>query len=186
MRSALALALTLSLAAWASPAVIRVPGDYSTIQDAIDAALPGDTVLVAPGTYPERIDFLGKAIRVEGEAGAGATCIDGGGGGSVVTMKSGEGPDAVLSGFTLTHGKAEEGGGIFCENASPTITGNVVAGNEGTRGGAIFCRGASPLVENNLLCGNEVYRGGGLYCEQGASPLVKNNQIFDNKNSAYK
>src|SRR5512133_1769155 len=40
--------------------IIHVPGDYSKIQDAIVAAGPGDTVLVADGIYNEQITFLGK------------------------------------------------------------------------------------------------------------------------------
>jgi hypothetical protein len=47
-------------------AVLHVPGVYGSIQSAIDAAQPGDTVLVAPGTYFENIDFSGKKILVTG------------------------------------------------------------------------------------------------------------------------
>ena len=45
----------------------RVPGDFSTIQAAINAAQTGDTVRVAPGIYVENINFLGKAIAVVSE-----------------------------------------------------------------------------------------------------------------------
>ncbi len=58
-------------------ATIHVPGDYANIQDAINAAVDGDTVLVAPGTYHERVNFLGKAITVTSEQGPDVTIIDG-------------------------------------------------------------------------------------------------------------
>lgn len=66
---------------------IRVPADQPTIQGGIDAAAPGDTVLVAPGTYVERVDFLGKAITVTSEAGPAATVIDGNAGGVVCVFR---------------------------------------------------------------------------------------------------
>ena len=47
--------------------LIRIPGDYSTIQDGINAATDGDTVLVAPGNYKENINFKGKKIVVSSQ-----------------------------------------------------------------------------------------------------------------------
>ena len=69
----------------------------SIIQGQIDAAIDGDTVLVAPGTYQGPIDFRGKAITLVSEHGPLVTIIDGGGPGSpVVSFINGEGPDSIL------------------------------------------------------------------------------------------
>src|SRR5258708_7411001 len=109
--------------------VIHVPADQPTIQSAINAAVNGDTVQVAPGTYVENINFLGKAITVAGDQttlGAQTTIIDGNHNGPVVTFVSGEGPQSVLTGFTIRNGSAQfggvyDGGGIQIGNSSPTI-----------------------------------------------------------------
>ena len=62
----------------------RPPCHYSTIQEAIQAAQEGDTVLVMPGVYYEEVDFLGKAITVRGDGAAATTNSEGGF--AVVTM----------------------------------------------------------------------------------------------------
>lgn len=65
---ALVLVLSFSLVT-ASPvkaAIINVPGDYLTIQAAIDAAAPGDTIVVAAGVYNEQVN-VNKSVTVKGE-----------------------------------------------------------------------------------------------------------------------
>ncbi len=50
----------------ALPDALRVPDDYSTIQDAVDAAAPGDLILIAPGTYYESVIVETDDIVIRG------------------------------------------------------------------------------------------------------------------------
>jgi len=116
-----------------------VPSSYATIQEAINACHNGDVVIVEPGTYLENINFLGKNILVtsidpDNPDIVATTIIDGHNQGNVVVFENGESTEAVLTGFTLTGGSATKdeslgdyddvfwGAGIYCKNASPTIT----------------------------------------------------------------
>ena len=70
------LAGGLGLAAPARAADLHVPDQFPTIQIALNLASDGDTVVVAPGTYFEAIDFGGKAIEVRSTGGAALTTIN--------------------------------------------------------------------------------------------------------------
>src|SRR5262245_55942527 len=123
------LAVSVAAAASAVAGTIHVPGDAPTIQQGIALAANGDTVLVAPGQYLEKIDFLGKRLVVRSEAGPVATTINAFlAGGSVVTVKSGEPFGTELRGFELKGGAGQivqvsgqpfrAGGGLLVDNQS--------------------------------------------------------------------
>lgn len=168
---------------------IRVPQDQPTIQAGINAANNGDTVLVAPGTYYEQINFSSKNIVVESQSGAGATTIDASRGtGPVVRFISGEGLQAVLRGFTIQNGSEccfpYEGGGIEINNASPTIIRNVIRDNVCTdSGGGINVYFGSPLISANAVVENRCANGGdggGISLDGDGSAQVVHNQIAGN------
>ena len=167
--------------------IISVPGDQPTIQEAIFAAAHDNLILVAPGTYQETVNFRGKRIRVRSEAGADVTVLDGGQAGSVVKFYSYETETSVLSGFTIQNGNANKGGGIYCDNASPTIADCTITGNSSNwhGGGGIWCEYSSPTITNCTIEGNTAggqygYGGGGIFCCEQSSPAITNCLIIGN------
>lgn len=109
----LPLLLVVVLCAVSGPATgatLRVPAEFKHIQEAVDAARPGDVVLVDPGTYGEPLVLrAGVTVRSAGDDTAGkiglrraeATVIDGGGDSAqkpAVVLAE----DAALDGFTVT------------------------------------------------------------------------------------
>ncbi|MDI6752663.1 MAG: DUF1565 domain-containing protein, partial [bacterium] len=167
----------------AEAATLTVPVPYSTIQEAIDAAANGDTVLVNNGTYLENINFNGKAITVQSINGT-STIIDGNANGSVVTFSTNEGANSVLVGFTITNGSATYGGGIYCYFSSPTITNCLISGNLADYDdGGIYCYWySSPMITNCFIGSNSASYGGGIHCSGSSSPTITN--CFIGSNSA--
>jgi len=180
--------LLLGTASTQAQQTIHVPADQPTIQGAINAANAGDTVLVAPGTYVENINFAGKAITVTSSSGPSVTTIDGGAHGSVVTFSTGETANSVLSGFTIRNGfqSGSFGSGITIGSASPTITGNVITGNHAAGGCGINVNGGSPLIQNNTITANDQAgagtsgQGGGGILVSGSSSAPGAPQIIGN------
>jgi hypothetical protein len=110
-------------------------GNSSTIQGGIDLSTSGDTVLVADGEYRgtdnHDISFGGRSIVVRSENGPDncAVILLGTSDRRGYIFNSGEGPSAVLEGFTIRGawmGGGGSGGGVYVSGASPTIRGNVI------------------------------------------------------------
>jgi hypothetical protein len=160
---------------------------FRTIQKGIDATSSGDTVMVAPGTYYENIQFDGKDIVLRSTEPDNAdtvskTIVDAFGWGSVVTFSGTESSACTLSGFTIRNGMSENGraGGIYGYRTHATIEKNVITANRivgvNNRGAAInYCHG---IIRNNILEDNSSGdQGGGLYMCNG---IIENNIIQNN------
>ncbi|MBD3162181.1 MAG: hypothetical protein GF346_07700 [Candidatus Eisenbacteria bacterium] len=160
----------------AQATVLDVPSDpYPTIQAGLDAAQPGDTVLVAAGTYHgegnSNLEFGGKDIVLLSESGAEQTVIEPEGRGFTF-YESGETSAAVIDGFTVRYGYGQEGGGMLCEDASPTVRDCVFEMCSAyNRGGGIKVRTEVPMeitgcTVRNCWAGGwdqDTGYGGGLY-----------------------
>ena len=195
LRSGTLASFLLVFPGLSAASTLQVPGDQPTIAAGIEAAVDGDTVEVAPGTYPEKLDFMGKAILVRG-AGRRRSVIDvsgaSAGSGRVVTFRNREGRDSILHGFTLTGGSTVQGGGVKCVAASPTISNCEITGNRAfgaeldeNGGGGIACvHSSSPLVIDCAIHDNLTReKGGGIYCVSDSSPTLIRCTI--SRNTAY-
>ncbi len=188
MKSMLFSAIVLTgIVLFAPPAVAverNVPSEYATIQAAIDASSDGDIVIVASGTYigtgNRDIDFAGKAITVqssdpEDPCVVAATVIDCNGSQADphrgFHFHTGEGTSSVLDGLTIKRGYVYDsnGGGIYCEIASPIIKNCVIANN------TAYGRAGTSSVPD----GGQAY-GGGAFCSSGSSAMFLNCTIANN------
>jgi hypothetical protein len=162
---------------------LYVPSEYATIQAGIDAAAQGATVVVAPGIYTGEgnrdLDFLGKAITVrsfdpEDPRVVAATVIDCEDSGRGFYFHSGEGPNSVVAGLTITNGYVygddANGGGICCVGASPTIENCVITN----------CTARGRNGDSVELHAGDAY-GGGIFCASDSSARILGCTVIGNR-----
>ncbi|MBK7969776.1 MAG: hypothetical protein IPK08_13000 [Bacteroidetes bacterium] len=149
-------------------AIIHIPADYLQIQQGINNANNGDTILVQPGVYAEQINFSGKIyscicfLLTNDTADIASTIIApsnlSGLDKSVITFENNETSDAQLIGFTIENGEGNYrmlgfapifyGGGIYCYDAAPILKFLKIRNNTSECGGGIFLYESDALIEN--------------------------------------
>jgi parallel beta-helix repeat protein len=176
----LMMALVL-LPAIAMATTIHVPADQPTIQAGINAAVDGDTVLVAPGTYRGSgncdLSFLGRAIVLKAETSGSSVTIDGQHAHRFCIFSSGENPTSVVDGFKIEYCSSSSGGAIYCEGSSPLITNCVFQSNSANDGGAVSLLGSGAEIRGNTFRLNSAWRGGAIAVRNSHIPPA---EIQDN------
>jgi hypothetical protein len=172
------LALTGLAAGLARATTVRVPDSVPTITQALVGALPGDTVLVAPGTYFERL-VLPSGVTLRGEGLPGAATIDASLGGSCVEVP-GAGQATRLEGFRLLHGRAgvEPGGALRVLGGALDVADCVFEdGQAGFGGGSAAIGGAWVTFRRCTWSSVSAPYGGGHF--QSAGRVTIEDGLFD-------
>ena len=157
------------------------------IQDAVDAAGAGDQVVVTNGIYAEggraavgtltnRV-AVGKPLVLSSVNGPQATVIDGGSAVGCVYLTNG----ATLSGFTLSNGVADNGGGVFCESTNAVMSNCVLTANSASSYGGGCYYGT---LNGCTLTGNSAYAQPHLPSTGGAAYHCVLNNCLLSGNSA--
>jgi hypothetical protein len=161
-------------------AVLHVPGDYPSVQRALNAATEHDTVLVADGLYHENLTFpplnltLASHFIIDGDSiHIVNTILDGSqpshpDTGSVLYMEGTQDSSTVVMGFTI-----QGGTGIFNSTWYP--------GFPLYFGGGCAIRHASPRIQFNRIHSNIAKMGGGIYLGTEANAVLTDNEIFLNQ-----
>lgn len=174
--------------------IINIPADQPTIQEGINVAVDGDTVLVQTGTFVENINYNGKNITVaslflttQDTTFISQTVIDGNQNGSVVTFESGEDSTAVLYGLTICNGDALHGGGIkILNSAYPELNYLIIQNNTASwiGGGGIYCYSASCKLSNTIIRNNSATSLGGGVLFRNSESEIFNTKIINNNSES--
>ncbi len=184
--------------------VLHVGADqtYTTIQDAIAAAVDNDEIIVHPGTYSGPVDYGDKVLAIHSTnptdpaTAAGTTIVGEESSEPVVTIgpymvgghrgaaRTGEIYPLALDGFTITGGTTATGGGVLARNGTMAIRYNRIQGNTAAySGGGIYCDNCTgTMLEGNVITGNTAGGdGGGIACYLSSVVLLGN---FISQNTA--
>ena len=166
----------------AEPRTIIVPDDYPTIQEAINAANPRDTVSVRNGTYYEHV-VVNKSISLIGEDPIN-TIIDGGETGNVVCLRAN---NIKISGFTIRNsGTFDWDSGVYVSpfdwntgayvsrSSGNNISFNIVTNN---KNGIFIHKSSKNTLTNNVVTANRVY---GVHLWDTSNDTLTDNVVSNN------
>ena len=166
-------------------------GDYTRIQDGIDAASDGDTVAVfaslgGPVTFRGAgncdLDFAGKNITLWAVLGPHLISIDCEGAARAILLSTGTDSTSHIIGFTFLNGYATDGGGaIRCDGGSPRISHCIFRDNSAPDGGAIMLTQGPTRLTNCVFYWNSASNHGGSVYAADSDVTVSGCTFSDNE-----
>ncbi len=199
LRGLLIAWIALSISASVFSTTINVPENFLTIQEAIDATVDGDTVLVADGSYEENLLIDGRSIVLKSENGRDYTNISSDTSRCITITSS---SNINIIGFSLTGYTTEDnlfgsrGGAVYIDESEVIINNSSIINSvsysslsQDAYGGGIYSLNSSLMLFNcnisdniaNAYWAKEAY-GGGIYCIGG---LLIDSQCIISNNHAY-
>lgn len=148
---------------------IHVPGDFSTIKEAINAASVGDTIVVGPGIYKESV-IMKSGVSLLGSGPHRTSIISPDPDKNTLSTTS----NAFVEGFTIAQEKPGIGNVLTVVGISPIIRNNVITRIGGLQSGeaGIIVRSSTAIIEKNFIYNFEV----GIFVNR-SSPVIRNNII---------
>jgi serine protease len=178
----LSILVPLALSGSTFADILEVPTDYPTIQQAVDNALPGDEVVILPGTYVENVQlFAQMSLVIRGAADAALTIVDGNSSGPVFYLEDCH--RIAIRNLTIRGG----GAGVKIENCDPVQVADCIIQDNHSLGdgGGISARLSHVLVEDNQILDNSAnvganLDGGGIFFWH-CSGVIARNRIERNR-----
>jgi len=150
------------------PKTINVPSDVSTIKEAVDEAVEGDTIKIAAGTYNETVSISKNGLTIEG-GGKDNTVISGDSSAIVITVNSIK--QCKINDITIQGGSL----GVYCSFGEVTFSNCRVQNNPGFAG--ILARHNSSVSLGNTDVNGNQY---GVWVDRSASIAIEDCNIFSN------
>ncbi|MGD2146389.1 MAG: NosD domain-containing protein [Anaerolineae bacterium] len=180
--------------------------NFASIQEAVDAAQPGDVIKVAEGVYTDmhvregmtQVVFITESVTVRGgyttsnwetpDPDSHPTTLDAGGTGRVAVIEwdNGRKVTVTLESLRLTNGRAfgnDHGGGVYAGHTNLVITGCQVFSNAASvKGGGLYLIGThEALLQANEIYSNSAEYGGGGNIEHSHDVQVIGNRVYQNR-----
>ncbi len=191
LRSVEAILLSiLNITAMSGAATLTVPAQYATIQEAVNAASNGDTILVSNGTYstggPYHVVLIeDKAVHLKSVNGPESTILESLiVGGNSLRITGTPGSCMIVEGFTITATANHTVCVLINTTTEVTLRNCIIeqCSNDTGNGGGLVNSGTL-VVDDTIFRQNSVYGHGGAIFNEGQ--LTLNNTIFDGNGTLY-